>query len=85
MSDLRYGHEDISYMTYNIHVDILLGCLFVCATIAYALRWRVALVGVILYWVLLIPSWDAFFRYMEFIRRRRSNEAVIVKKDDMWP
>ena len=38
MSDLGYGHEDISCMTYNIHVDILLGCLFVCATIACALR-----------------------------------------------
>ena len=38
VSDSGYGHEDISFITYNIHVDILLGCLFVCATIAYALR-----------------------------------------------
>ena len=30
MSDSGYGHEDISCMTYNINVDILLGCLFVC-------------------------------------------------------
>ena len=42
-SDSGYGHESISCMTYNIHVDILLGCLFVCATIACALRF--------LYWL----------------------------------
>ena len=29
MSDLGYGHDDISCMTYDIHVDILLGCVFV--------------------------------------------------------
>ena len=29
MSDLRYGHDDISCMTYDIHGDILLGCVFV--------------------------------------------------------
>ena len=34
VSDLGYGHENISCMTYGIYVDILLGCLFVCATIA---------------------------------------------------
>ena len=28
MSDSRYGHDDISCMTYDIHVDILLGCVF---------------------------------------------------------
>ena len=28
-SDLGYGHDDISYMTYDIHVDILLECVFV--------------------------------------------------------
>ena len=58
MSDSGYGHEDISCMTYDIHVDILLGCVFVCATIACTLRWGVALVRVILYWALLTPSWD---------------------------
>ena len=26
MSDLGYGHDDISCMIYDIHVDILLGC-----------------------------------------------------------
>ena len=28
MSDSGYGHDDISCMTYDIHVDILLGCMF---------------------------------------------------------
>ena len=28
MSDLGYGHDNISCMTYDIHVDILLGCVF---------------------------------------------------------
>ena len=32
-------------------------CVF-CAIIECALRWGVALVGVILYWALLTPSWD---------------------------
>ena len=45
MSDVGYGHENISCMTYDIHVGILLGCLFDCATIACVLRWGVALVG----------------------------------------
>ena len=45
MSDSGYGHDDISCMTYDIHVDILLGCVFVCAIIVCALRWGVALVG----------------------------------------
>ena len=26
--DSRYGHDDISCMTYDIHADILLGCVF---------------------------------------------------------
>ena len=39
MSDSGYGHGNISCMTYDIHVDILLGCLFVCATTAGAVRW----------------------------------------------
>ena len=47
MSDSGYGHENISCMTCDIHVDILLGCLFDCAIIACALRWGVVLVGVI--------------------------------------
>ena len=46
-SDSGYEHESISCMTNDIHVDILLGCLFVCVAIACALRWGVALVGVI--------------------------------------
>ena len=29
MNDTGYGHDDISCMTYDIHVDILLGCVFV--------------------------------------------------------
>ena len=28
MSDSGYGHDDISRMTYDIHVDTLLGCVF---------------------------------------------------------
>ena len=28
MSDSGYGYDDISCMTYDIHVDILLGCVF---------------------------------------------------------
>ena len=28
MSDSGYGHDDISCMTYDIHVDILLGYVF---------------------------------------------------------
>ena len=28
-SDSGYGHDDILCMTYDIHVDILLGCVFV--------------------------------------------------------
>ena len=29
MSDSGYGHDDISCMTYDIHVDIIvLGCVF---------------------------------------------------------
>ena len=29
VSDSGYRHDDISCMTYDIHVDILLGCVFV--------------------------------------------------------
>ena len=28
VSDSGYGHDDISCMTYDIHVDILLECVF---------------------------------------------------------
>ena len=28
MSDSGFGHDDISCITYDIHVDILLGCVF---------------------------------------------------------
>ena len=37
---------------------VALGCVFDYATIACALRWRVALVGDYHYWALLTPSWD---------------------------
>ena len=30
MSDSRYGNDDISCMTYDIHVDILVGCVDIC-------------------------------------------------------
>ena len=33
MSDSGYGHENISCMTCDIHVDILLRCLFDCTII----------------------------------------------------
>ena len=58
MSDSGYGHDDISCMTYDIHVDILLGCVFVCAIIVCALRWGVALVGDFFYWAFLTLSWE---------------------------
>ena len=37
---------------------VALGCVFDCVTIAYALRWGVALVGDYHYWALLTLSWD---------------------------
>ena len=33
MSDSGYGHDDILCMTYDIHVDISLGCVLVGLTI----------------------------------------------------
>ena len=45
------------------HVYVALGCVFDYETIAYALRWGVALVGDYHYWALLTPSWDPPFRY----------------------
>ena len=56
MSDSGYGHEDISCI--DIHVGILLECVFVFTIIACALRWGVILVGDYYYWTLLTPSWD---------------------------
>ena len=45
------------------HVYVILGCVFDYATIEYALRWGVALVGDYHYWALLTPLWDPHFRY----------------------
>ena len=45
------------------HEYVTLGCVFDYATIACALRWRVAHVGDYHYWALLTPSWDPLFRY----------------------
>ena len=81
-SNSEYGHENISCMTYDIYVDILLGCLFVCATIACALRWGVALVEVISLLGFAHPVVGPPFRYM---RRRCSFEAVSTKKVGLWP
>ena len=82
MSDSGFGYENISCMTYNIHVDILLGCLFVCATIACALRWGVALVGVISLLGFAHLVVEPPFRY---IRRRCSFQAMSMKKAGLWP
>ena len=30
MSDSGYGHDDISCMTYDIHVDIFFRCMGIC-------------------------------------------------------
>ena len=56
MSDSGCGHEDISCI--DIHVGILLECVFVFTTIACALRWGVILIGDYYYWALLTQSWD---------------------------
>ena len=56
MSDSGYGHEDISCI--DIHVGILLECVFVFTIIACELRWGVILVGDYYYWALLTLSWD---------------------------
>ena len=66
----------------TFHVDILLGCLFVCATISCALRWGVALVGVISLLGFVHPIVGPLFNYM---RRRRSFEVVSTKKAGLWP
>ena len=66
------------------HVYVALGCVFDYATIAYALRWGVALVGDYHYWALLTPSWDPIFhvhvrcRRLTRIRDRTYEESRIV-------
>ena len=82
-SDSGYGHESISCMIYDIHVNILLGCLFVCATITCALRLGVALVGVISLLGFTHPVVGPPFRYREYSGRRHSLEATFEKKADM--
>ena len=60
-------------------------CVLLCEHgIACALRWGVALVGVILTSIahpIVRPS----FRCWVYTNGWRSDEAVIVKKVDMWP
>ena len=59
VSDLGYGHDDISCMTYDIHVDILLRCLDICdGPLHVHFRLGVAHVGKYNYWALFTPSWD---------------------------
>ena len=58
--------------------DILLGCLFACVAIACALRWGVALVGVISLLMLCSPRCGIPpFRYRTCTGRRRSLEALV--------
>ena len=85
MSDSGYGHDDISCMTYDIHVDILLGCEDVCdGPLCVHFRLGVAHVGKYNYWTLLTPSWDSPFSYREYSGRRRSLETAFERKADMW-
>ena len=59
MSDLGHGHDGISCMTYEIHVDILLGCVDIYDEPLHVhFRLGVAHVGEYNYWTLLTPSWD---------------------------
>ena len=84
MSDSGYGHGDISCMTYDIHVNALLGCVKVCdGPLHVNFRLGVAHVGKYNYWALLTPSWDSPFRYREYSRRQRSLEASFEKKSNM--
>ena len=82
MSDSGYGHENISCMTCDIHVDILLGCLFDCVIVACELRWEVALIEVISLLGFAHPVVGPPFRYA---RRRRSFEVMSMKKVGLWP
>ena len=75
VGDSGYGHEDISCV--DIHVGILLECVFFFWINACALRWKIILVGDYYYWALLTQSWDPPFRYT---RRRCSLEAVSMKE-----
>ena len=57
-------------MTYDIHVDILLGCGGVCDRPLHVhFRRGVSLVGKFDYWALLTLSWDPLFKYREYLRR----------------
>ena len=77
--------RDIGMMTYDIHVDFLLGCVDICDGPLYVhFRLGVAQVGNYNYWALFTPSWDPPFRYREFSGRRRSLEVAFKKKADMW-
>ena len=49
--------------------------------ISCAFRQRVAIVEEFLYWTLLTPLWDP----LSDTGIGRSDEAVIMKNDDMWP
>ena len=82
MSDSGYGHENILGMACDIHVDILLRCLFDCAIVACAFRWGVALVGFI---SLLGFAHLVVGPSLWYARRRRSFEAVSTKKVGLWP
>ena len=62
-----------------IHLNV---CLFVWMSLHVHFRWGVTLVGVILYWDLLIPSWDPPFRYKAGADRRQSLEAESMKLSD---
>ena len=85
MSDSRYGHDDISCMTYDIHVDFLLGCVDICdGPLHVHFMLGVSHIGKYNYWTLFTSSWDPSFRYREYSRGRRSLEAAFEKKADMW-
>ena len=77
MSDTEYGHDNISCMTYDIHVDILHGCVDACdGPLHVHFRLGVAHVGKHNYWAYLTLSWEPPFRYMEYSGRRRSLKAA---------
>ena len=65
-------------------VYVALGCVFDYATIACALRWRVALVGDYLYWALLTPSWDPPFKYRSGADGLPAFGTAHMKKADSW-
>ena len=53
--------------------------------IACAFRQGVAIVGEFFYWALLTPLWDPLLGTGGCTGRRRSDEAMIMKKANMWP